>query len=427
MSLYSSMRTSISGMHAQSNRLGVVSDNVANASTVGYKRGQALFSTLVMPQLQNGYHSGYVDTNVRHTITQQGAITGTKSTTDLAIQGAGFFLVADAVGTQYLTRAGAFEFFTRTVENVQRTHLVNTAGFSLLGQKVTDGVAAGPLVPVTFDAASLYSEPTTRGRLAANFDADAAEIDSYVFGSPPTVMNPTPRNNQPDSAYTTKSTIIAYNGAGGAELLDVYYTRHLNDRWEVSIFNQAEASSGGFPYTGGPLATGEIEFDPATGTALAPLSLAVPIPNGAVMDLDLGGTTQKAAAFVVTNAWVNGSAASAATSYEISEDGFVMAVLSNGSTSAQYRLQLATVMSPDRLSVLDGNVFLANGETGDLVYGYPNDDMFGKIRSGGLEESNVDIADELTEMIEAQRVYTSNSKVFQTGDDMWEVLTNMKR
>lgn len=421
MSLFGSMRTSISGMHAQSNRLSVVGDNIANASTSGYKRTQMSFSTMVLPQNSGNYQSGSVNSHARYTMSQQANISFTTSPSDLAIRGNGFFVVQGPDTLEYLTRAGGFKLLTTQAGGVEETRLVNAAGFTLMAERVTGGVAGGAYVPVTFDTTELVSAPTTIGRVSGNLDANADEIDPTTPG----VF--TPVSNNINSSYSFKSTVIAYNGVGSAELLDLYYTRLPNSRWEVTIYNQADAVSGGFPYTSGPLASGIIDFDPVTGRALAPLSLSVPVPNGSIMDLDLGGTTQLGSAFVITNAKVNGSSASAAQSYQYSDDGFISAVYSNGLTIPLYRLQLAIAPSPDRLSVFDGNSYMPNPQSGDVVYGYPGTGPFGKILSGGLEDSNVDIANELTEMIEAQRVYTSNSKVFQTGADMWEVLTNMKR
>lgn len=419
MTLYSSMNTSISGMHAQANRLGSVGDNIANASTAGYKRSQIAFSTLVMPQTKGNYHSGNVNTLARYTISQQGNVTYTTSKTDLAINGDGFFVVQGNDKREYLTRSGGFQPSTTKVNDVEITTLINSAGFTLTGQKVTDGIASGALVPIVLNSTSMVSSPTTRGRLSGNLDADATEIDPAGAAIP--------SDNQLNSQYTSKTTVIAINGLGGTQMLDVYYTKLPNNQWEVSVFDQSDASSTGFPYANPPLATGMIEFDPLTGRALSPLSLSVQIPAGAVMDLDLGGTTQLASPFVITNAQIDGSAASSVKSYDVSADGYVNAVYSNGATTAIYRLELGKVMSPDRLSVMDGNVFLPNEQSGAVQFGYPSVDAYGKIISGGVEDSNVDVANEMTEMIESQRVYTSNSKVFQTGADMWEVLTNMKR
>ena len=408
-------------MHAQANRLGSVGDNIANASTVGYKRSQVSFSTMVMPEVAGNYHSGFVNTQIRYTISQQANISFTTSASDLAVRGNGFFMVQGGDQREYLTRAGAFKLLTSEVGGVEATRLVNAAGFTLLGQKVTNGAAGGAFIPVTFDPSEMMSVPTTSGRMSANLDVDTDVIDPSIAG-----VN-TPIDNVIGSLYTSKTTLIGYSGVGRSELMDVYYTHLPNNRWEVTIYNQADASATGFPYSNAALATGSIDFDPLTGRALAPLSLSVPIPNGSVMDLDLGGTTQLASPFVIMNAKVNGSPASTAQSYQFSEDGFISAVYANGLTMPQYRLSLAMVTSPDRLSVMDGNAYQANPESGDVTYGYPGTSSYGKIMSGAVEDSNVDIANELTEMIEAQRVYTANSKVFQTGGEMWEVLTNLKR
>ena len=102
-------------------------------------------------------------------------------------------------------------------------------------------------------------------------------------------------------------------------------------------------------------------------------------------------------------------------------------LMTNGSQQVLYRLPLATVASPDRMTVVSGNVFSPSAASGAVRVGYPQGDGMGKIMSGSLEESNADIAQELTDMIEAQRSYTANSKVFQTGSELMDVLVNLKR
>ena len=104
MSLYGMMRTGVSGMNAQANRLSAVADNIANASTVGYKRAETQFSSLVLPSTGGQYNSGSVLTNVRYGISDQGGIRSTSSTTDLAIDGNGYFVVQGAEGSTFLTR-----------------------------------------------------------------------------------------------------------------------------------------------------------------------------------------------------------------------------------------------------------------------------------------------------------------------------------
>ena len=132
MSLYGMMRTGISGMNGQANRLSTVSDNIANSSTTGYKRASTEFSSLVLPSSGGEYNSGGVETTVRHHISDDGSLRYTTSSTDLALQGNGFFIVNNANGTPYLTRAGSF------VPDAQG-NLVNTAGYYLMGYPITNG------------------------------------------------------------------------------------------------------------------------------------------------------------------------------------------------------------------------------------------------------------------------------------------------
>jgi flagellar hook protein FlgE len=108
MSLYGVMRTGGSGMNAQSNKLSTVADNIANVNTTGYKRASTEFSSLVLQSGTGNYNSGSVETHVRYAISDPGTLNFTTSATDLAIQGNGFFVVNDARGTPFLTRAGSF-------------------------------------------------------------------------------------------------------------------------------------------------------------------------------------------------------------------------------------------------------------------------------------------------------------------------------
>ena len=124
---------------------------------------------------------------------------------------------------------------------------------------------------------------------------------------------------------------------------------------------------------------------------------------------------------------MDGNKPSEISSVSIDNDGTIYAVYTDGSRSPRYRLALATVQSPDNLILQNGNVYSQSGSSGVVRTGFPGDGDFGIIVAGALEDSNVDMASELTEMIEAQRSYTANSKVFQTGSDLMDVLINLKR
>ena len=138
MSLYGMMRTGVSGMNAQANRLSTVADNIANASTTGYKRSSTEFSSLIIPNTTGNYTSGGVTTAIRYATSVQGDLRYTSSASDLAINGEGFFVVQDSGGTPYLTRAGSF-----VPDGEGR--LVNAAGVTLMGYNFANGTPS----PVT--------------------------------------------------------------------------------------------------------------------------------------------------------------------------------------------------------------------------------------------------------------------------------------
>ena len=103
------------------------------------------------------------------------------------------------------------------------------------------------------------------------------------------------------------------------------------------------------------------------------------------------------------------------------------AILKNGQQLTLYTIMLADVPSPDNLTPEPGNVYSTNMNSGNAQAGNAGTGGLGTIQSGALEDSNVDLADELTGMIEAQRGFTANSKSFQTGADLLDVVVNLKR
>ncbi|MBC2887562.1 flagellar hook protein FlgE [Ochrobactrum sp. CM-21-5] len=407
MSLYGMMRTGVSGMNAQANRLSAVADNIANASTVGYKRAETQFSSLVLPSSAGQYNSGSVLTDVRYGISDQGGIRSTSSTTDLAVDGNGYFIVEGPDGATYLTRAGSF------VPD-KNGNLVNSAGYYLKG--TTDPNIAprlNDLEIVNVNAADLPAEGSTAGRFTVNLPSTSS----------------TPAAGQ----YNHKTSLVSYNDKGEAIKLDVYFTKTGTDEWSVTVKNAADDV-----VLGGPFA---MTFDTATGAMTSPGNVAVDLGayGGQMLDLDLSASTQRAGDYSISEAVINGQAPSSVKGVDVGKDGSVVAIYENGSQRLLYRLPLATVPSPDRMTVVSGNVFLPSAESGNIIetnpgdplgkptIGFPQTNGLGRILSGSLEESNADIAQELTDMIEAQRSYTANSKVFQTGSELMDVLVNLKR
>ena len=431
MSLYGMMRTGSSGMNAQASRLSTVADNIANAGTTGYKAASTEFSSLLLPSVSGNYNSGAVQTEIRNAISNQGALQYTSSTTDLAINGGGFFVVQDSSGNPYMTRAGSF------VPNGDG-ELVNAGGYKLLGYPYTtedptpvvNGYAG--LEPVKITSDGLTANASTLGTFFSNLDAGAEAVDPSLLPSD---------TSDATTEYTHKTSIKAFDTLGNQVLYDVYFSKTDENTWQMAIFNAAgrDETTGAFPYGTDSMVVDpiDIEFDPVTGkltdASEALASVVLPstadggvIPNMKEMTLDFSELTQLSYDFTV-RASVNGNAASEVDTIQVAADGIVYAQYENGDLLPMYRLAMATVQSPDELRVISGNIYAQSNESGVVILGFPGSNGMGAVVSGALENSTVDIAEELTRMIESQRSYTANSKVFQTGADLMDVLVNLKR
>lgn len=418
MSLYGVMRTGTSGMNAQATRLSTVADNVANVNTCGYKAASCEFSSLILSTWGSEYESGSVLSSVRHNISAQGSLANTSSFSDLAVSGDGFFIVSNPAGNPYLTRAGSF------IINGDGT-LLNSGGFTLLGYKLDpdqpDVTVNGydNLTPVNVSTSSMLSSPTTSGTFKANLPSEADIVDAGEL----------PSLNLAGSTYTAKSSLLAYDNLGATAKLDIYFAKVADSQWEMTIFNADNASvDGGLPYTDSPLMTQTLEFGP-TGQLAAgqPTSVTFTVPGGADTTLNISGLSQLATQYTVLSASVNGKPAGEPTDLEITKDGYVYAIYDSITRIPVYRIPLGQVTSPDLLTPLPGNVFTTSLESGSVGIGFAQSGGLGSILSRTLEQSTVDLAGELTTMIDAQRGYTANSKVFQTGSELMEVLVNLKR
>ncbi|MCB8838134.1 flagellar hook protein FlgE [Aurantimonas sp. VKM B-3413] len=386
MSINGVFRTSVSGMNAQANRLSAVSDNIANSDTPGYKRNSAEFSTIVLAQGGGGggdYNSGSVRTQVRQSITQSGSIAGTSSSTDLAIQGNGFFVVQDAAGREFYTRAGAFVQKTETVGGVETTYLVNSAGYRLTGT-----AADGKIGPITLPVGEIQApEASTTANLDFQLPTTAAVGD------------------------TKTSSLIVYDDVGTPTSLTFTLTKTTGG-WDVSATDGTTTTTSSLTFTGG------------VGTA-TPATMNFPLGGGAV-DLNFGTLTEYNTAYSA-RLTADGNPAGSFTDFSVDENGVVSGVMDNGATKELYTVNLANFSSPDQLTANTGNVYSANQRSGTVTYGAAGSNGFGTMASRALEQSNVDLAGELTDMISAQRSYSANSKVFQTGSEILDVLVNLKR
>ncbi|MFG1417294.1 flagellar hook protein FlgE [Xanthobacter sp. V0B-10] len=400
MSLYGMMRTSVSGMGAQSNLLSTVGDNIANASTTGYKAADAEFSS-VMLQSQAGsgdYQSGSVKTTVRYAIDARGALDYVgKSNTDLAVQGNGFFLVTDTSGQIAMTRAGDFR------KDASTGNLVNGAGYTLMGYPVPSTGAGGTaaLVPVNINNATVTAAATTSGVFSANLPISATSTTA---------------------PYVVSKTV--YDAVGAERTVNLSFQKTTNTgEWTLTVSGDVTTT------------TQTLQFDSSGNMTLpaAPAKLSIPVVNSqdptvtTTMSLDLSGMKQKDMGFTILTNTEDGTAASVLTDVSIDTDGTVYAVNADGDKFAIFTVPLGYVSSPNNLTPLTGNAYTTNTKSGALQIANAEQNGQGSVISGATENSTVDTANELTTMIVAQRDYTANSKVFQTGAELLDVLMNLKR
>ncbi|WP_337266109.1 flagellar hook protein FlgE [Oryzifoliimicrobium ureilyticus] len=436
MSIFGSMKTSVSGMNAQANRLSTVSDNIANVNTTGYKAVSTAFSTFVLPSTPGNYNSGGVETSVRQSVSEQGGLQSTTSSTNLAISGDGFFIVQGADGVPVLTRAGDFQ-------QDKDGNLTNSAGFTLMGYPYGSGspsvVVNGftGLVPVNVQASTLQAAISTSGEWTGNLDAKATVVDPTASPSQLPGDNPAAATVTAD---TKKLSMVGYDAIGTPTMYDFYFTKTADTpnasggsdtSWQVAVFRHSDASTGtsAFPYGSAAVSTGTLTFDPSgklsSATPATDTNIVDPV-TGATITMNYSKLTQLSSDFSLGGK-MDGQAANAVKDVKIGADGVVTASYTDGSTRSLFQIPLATVPSPDNLTLESGNVYSTNGNSGITLTAFPNTSGLGKLVAGSIESSNVDLAGELTEMIEAQRSYTANSKVFQTGADIMDVLVNLKR
>ncbi|WP_108817542.1 flagellar hook protein FlgE [Pseudovibrio sp. Alg231-02] len=408
MGLYGIMNTSVSGMNAQSNKLSTVADNISNANTVGYKRYKTAFSSLVGSGSSSGHESGIVNTTVVQSVRQQGAFNFTSRGTDLAINGNGFFQVEDSQGGTYFTRAGDFVLD-------KNGQMVNSGGYKLLSAGGT---------PVTVDLSTPVWQASSQGELGVN-----------LASSTPTPTAP-PVTGLPDGDY--KTSITTFDQNGNAVKIDIVYTKTeqthvdptdptsdvVSSKWIVQASN---AAGDDISVPAPPAAPFELEF---TGegklVAGSPSDFNFKVPNGGNVTLDLSKTVTAGEKFSVNKVDVDGYKPSTIQNIRIESDGRVFGVYGSSAEKLLDQIQIVNFSNPDGLQAKSGNVYAATDASGDPAVGFPGDNGFGSLYSGAVEGSNVDLAAELTEMVQAQRTYSANTKVFNASSELLQELNNLR-
>jgi len=434
MSIFGAMFSGVSGLNAQSQSLGMISDNIANVSTVGYKGSVSRFSTLVTTAAsKTTFSPGGVQSNTTQLIDRQGLLQASSSPTDVAIVGRGFFVVnesnAPGLGDEFFyTRAGSFN-------PDQDGFLVNTAGLYLMGwptdpngvPNVGNLTSLTSLQPVSVAGIAGSAVTTTTASLGANLPATAANgatetVTVKIFDSLGvehnlqftytkqsantwrlTVQNPT------DAISGTTSGTVAFNG--GADL-DV-------------VFNGDGTLAGYDTDTDGTVDTGTLPNVAISGWTTGAVDSTIAVNMGTQNQAD--GLTQYANDFTTYFINQNGVRFGTFSGVTIDENGIVTALFDNGETTAIYKLPLATFANPNGLQAVSGNLYRESDTSGQVLLNEAGTGNAGGVSPNSLESANVDIATEFTNMIITQRAYSASAKIITTADDMIDELIRIKR
>ncbi|KAF0173180.1 MAG: flagellar hook protein FlgE [Hyphomonadaceae bacterium] len=436
MSIYTAMRSGVSGLAANSSAMAVISDNIANINTVGYKRGVTDFTAMLNSQTgASTYNAGGVLSSTRRLVDVQGSLEQSRSSTDLAIAGNGFFVVSE--NNQPLTNGGSVAFTRAGSFSVDADgFLANAQGFFLQGWPIqTNGtVTSSPtslstLAPINVADTASTAEATSNVTLTANLSATQTTYDptsnTYVVGDMATG----------DISPQFESSIEVFDSLGAARTLAIGFLKTAANTWQVEVYSRPASAAPGNP--GGRVAAGTVSFTTSggvqgiTGALGGPFTINWDATTGAAaqpMTFNLSSTlTQFATSSGVSTVVTDGVPPGSLSGLVVDENGDLAAQFSNGRSRALFRIPVATFLNPNGLLPDRGGVFRTTLSSGLYNINESNAAGAGRIESSVLEASNVDLASEFTSMIVTQRAYSASSKIITTADEMLDELIRIKR
>jgi flagellar hook protein FlgE len=468
MSINSAMAAGVSGLIANSSALAAISDNIANVNTVAYKRNQTNFETVVTAQAVPGHYSaGGVEALTRKLVNTQGLIQAANSSTDLAINGDGFFVATtkgmglSPTDERLFTRSGSF-----TVD--ANGYLVNDAGLYLQGWPVNaaGGFNVNPsdltaMTPINVKSLGTAVSPTSVVQINANLDSrtpvSAAVTGATYAANGATSMadyaNNVANNVNPNTATPPDAPpfeMNVFDSTGGAHKIALSFVKSTTpNQWLAEVYSvpASDVASAGQP---GQIASGIVAFNSNGSIDLSATTLfgaagAAPVLNlgasggtapawatslglGAQsVTLDMSNVTQLAGTSVLNSVNADGAAAGNVTSISVSTDGIVSAIFDNGQVRKISQIGIATFPNPDGLHSISGGAYEAATAAGVMVAKQPGIGGAGKVAPSSLEASTVDLSSEFTGLIVTQRAYSASSKIITTADQMLDELIQMKR
>ncbi len=434
-----SFQQGLSGLNSTSRNLEVIGNNIANANTYGAKSSRAEFADVFATAL-NGAGGSNIGIGVSlSTVAQQftqGNITVTENPMDLSMNGAGFFQVSDGKNPTMYTRNGQFK--------LDRTgFIVNNQGLKLMGYPAdgTGVIQPGTASPLQLPTAGIKPAVTSKMDVELNLDS-RAKSTVPAAGAPIVFNDP--------ATYNNATSLTVFDEKGQDVALTYYFQKGATDpgtnetTWNIFL----TASGVPFPNDGAvpplPTAPTVTMVFPANGSAPTSINgitpaaaVAVDVPastnaQGAptlaipgVM-LDLSTATQYGAAFGVTNVFQDGYAPGQLSGISVANNGVVTARYSNGQSKPAGQIEVANFRNPQGLMQTGGNTWNRSFASGEPIVGVPGDGNLGKLQSGALEESNVDLTAELVNMVTAQRSYQANAQTIKTMDQVLQTLVNLR-
>jgi len=430
-----SMFSGVSGLRAHQTMMDVIGNNIANVNTVGYKSSSVVFQDLLSQAIRGagspttgasgngGTNPSQVGLGVRiggiTTSFTQGAAQNTGRSTDLSISGDGFFVVRQQ-GQQLFTRAGALSFdglgrLTTADGAVLQGWTADSAG------KINTNSAVGDLSMPLGQAIDpvMTANITIGGNLPADAPLNTATAPAVTAGS------------------QVVSSITVYDAQGSAHDVTMTFTHTAADTWKVDAtmpdLNPANpAVNVGSVTLNWDTTKNPPQFNPAPALQLAPTAATGQF-NGGKIDIDFGtvgsasALSQYAGTSSVSATSQDGSAMGSLQSFTIGQDGVVTGVFSNGRTRAIGEVALATFSNPVGLEKSGSSLYRATVNSGLANVGTAASNGRGSLQGSTLEMSNVDLAQEFTNLIVAQRGFQANSRVITASDEMLQDLVQLKR
>jgi flagellar hook protein FlgE len=405
-----SFQQGLSGLNAASKNLAAIGNNVANASTIGYKTARAEFADVFANSLAGSGGSqigiGVALAAVRQQFTQGNIVTSANSM-DLAINGAGFFRLSTN-GVPTYTRNGQFSLD-------RDGYIVTNSGARLTGYlaDAAGQVSASTPSDLRISLANLPPQPTSRATMSLNLDSREDVV--------------TPAFNINDAGtYNSSTAMTVYDSQGNANTLTVYFRKTAPNTWQVYGAANGAVLNGNAPL-------GTMNFG-ANGllAADATMNVSIPLTNGAASPLTFPLTfpvtemTQFGVNFAASGLTQDGFTTGRIAGFSIGNDGTILGRYTNGQTRAQGQVVLANFTNAQGLGALGNNQWAETADSGQALVAAPGSGSLGTLQSGALEEANVDLTAELVNMITAQRIYQANAQTIRTQDQVMQTLVNLR-